>query len=49
MVAIIGLALVALLLIVLLLVRGTARWSTAARRPPRGDTPPENPRATGLN
>src|ERR1700757_346276 len=33
MVAIIGLAFVALLLIFLLLVRGTARWSTAARRP----------------
>ena len=49
MVAIVGLVFVALLLGILLLVRGTAKSRTRAPQPAKGEARPENPRATGLN
>ncbi|MBV8675022.1 MAG: hypothetical protein JOZ33_16455 [Acidobacteriaceae bacterium] len=49
MVAIIGLVFVALLLAVLFFVRGTVKPHVPAAQPTKGDTRPEDPRATGLN
>jgi hypothetical protein len=49
MVTIIGLVFIALLLCVLLLVRSTARPEKPAPQPRKGDTRPEDTRATGLN